>query len=92
MGLADRRDTFPDRLSGGEQQRVAMRARWSTTRCWCWPTSRPATWTTTPAAAVLALLDGLTRRAGKKLLMVTHSPEVVGLADRVFAVQRTPAR
>jgi ABC-type dipeptide/oligopeptide/nickel transport system ATPase component len=33
---------------------------------------------------VLDLLDRLTRRAGKNLLMVTHSPDVVGLADRVF--------
>jgi ABC-type methionine transport system ATPase subunit len=33
---------------------------------------------------VLDLLDTLTRRAGKNLLMVTHSPDVVGLADRVF--------
>jgi putative ABC transport system ATP-binding protein len=33
---------------------------------------------------VLDLLDTLTRRAGKNLLMVTHSPEVDGFADRVF--------
>ncbi|MFN8567343.1 MAG: hypothetical protein U0Z44_07455 [Kouleothrix sp.] len=35
---------------------------------------------------VLDLLDTLTRQAGKNLLMVTHSPEVVGLADRVFRI------
>jgi putative ABC transport system ATP-binding protein len=33
---------------------------------------------------VLDLIDTLTRRAGKNLLMVTHSPDVVGMADRVF--------
>ncbi len=33
---------------------------------------------------MLDLLDSLTRQAGKNLLMVTHSPDVVGLADRVF--------
>ena len=63
-------------------------ARWSTTRCWCWPTSRPATWTRTPAASVLALLDRLTRQAGKNLLMVTHSAESAALADRVFRLHQ----
>ncbi len=33
---------------------------------------------------VLALLDRLTRRAGKNLLMVTHSPESAALADTVL--------
>jgi putative ABC transport system ATP-binding protein len=33
---------------------------------------------------VLDLLDTLTRQAGKNLLMVTHSPDVIGIADRVF--------
>ncbi len=33
---------------------------------------------------VLALLDRLTRQAGKNLLMVTHSAESAGWADRVF--------
>ena len=37
-----------------------------------------------PAQQQVQILDRLTRRAGKNLLMVTHSPDVVGLADRVF--------
>jgi putative ABC transport system ATP-binding protein len=36
---------------------------------------------------VLDLLDRLTRVAGKTLVMVTHSPEVVGMADRVFRIE-----
>src|SRR6185295_6811988 len=40
------------------------------------------------AAAVLALLDGLAREAGKTVVMVTHSREVVGVADRIFAIER----
>jgi len=38
----------------------------------------------TTGQAVLALLDRLTRQAGKNLLMVTHSPESAGWADRVL--------
>ena len=46
---------------------------------------------------VLDLLDRLTRRAGKTMLMVTHSPEVMGIADRVLTldhgrlVERSPS-
>jgi putative ABC transport system ATP-binding protein len=36
---------------------------------------------------VLALLDTLTRRAGKTMIMVTHSSDVMGLADRVLRVR-----
>jgi putative ABC transport system ATP-binding protein len=38
-------------------------------------------------AAVLKLLLSLTRDAGRTLLMVTHSMEVVPLADRVFRLK-----
>jgi putative ABC transport system ATP-binding protein len=36
---------------------------------------------------VLDLLDGLTRRAGRTLLMVTHGREVVGIADRLLTIR-----
>ncbi len=36
---------------------------------------------------VLELLDWLTRRAGKTLVMVTHSREVMGIADRLLAIE-----
>ena len=36
---------------------------------------------------VMELLLNLTRKAGKTLIMATHSPEVVPLADRVLQVQ-----
>jgi putative ABC transport system ATP-binding protein len=36
---------------------------------------------------VLELLDRLTRRAGRTMVMATHSSEVVGLADRRFRLQ-----
>jgi putative ABC transport system ATP-binding protein len=29
----------------------------------------------------------MTRRAGKTMVMVTHAPEVVGLADRLLRIQ-----
>ena len=48
VGLSTKLHNYPDELSGGEQQRVSSRARSSTTRPCCWPTSRPATSTPRP--------------------------------------------
>jgi putative ABC transport system ATP-binding protein len=36
---------------------------------------------------ILELLDTLTRRADKNLVMVTHSEEAVGVADRVLRLR-----
>ncbi len=40
------------------------------------------------AGRVLELLDTLARESGKTVIMVTHSREVIGVADRIFAIQR----
>src|SRR6266542_3144974 len=45
VGLASRERSLPSRLSGGEQQRVAIAEPWSTNQVSSWPTSPPATWT-----------------------------------------------
>ncbi len=42
VGLGDRLHAPVDVLSGGEQQRVALPARWCTNHRCCWPMSRPA--------------------------------------------------
>jgi putative ABC transport system ATP-binding protein len=39
------------------------------------------------ARDVLRLLDDLCRAAGTTLIMATHSPEVIGLADRVLTIR-----
>ena len=36
---------------------------------------------------VLALLDRLTRQAGKNMIMVTHNAEAAGFADRTLYLQ-----
>ena len=87
VGLADRRAVFPDKLSGGEQQRVAIaRALVQNPRLVLAdePTGNldDATGNT-----VMALLDQMTRQAGKTLIMVTHSRKLAALADRVLTIE-----
>jgi putative ABC transport system ATP-binding protein len=86
VDLADRRDAYPDRLSGGEQQRVAVARALVHDPLLVLADEPTGNLDAETGAQVLDLIDTLTRRAGKNLLMVTHSPDVVGLADRVFRI------
>jgi putative ABC transport system ATP-binding protein len=87
VGLADRCGTFPDRLSGGEQQRVAIcRALVQDPRLVLAdePTGNLDDAT---GASILRLLDEMTRQADKTLILVTHSAPVAALADRVLTIE-----
>ncbi len=86
VGLADRRDTFPDRLSGGEQQRVAIARALAHDPLLVLADEPTGNLDEETGQRVLQLLLQLTREAGKTLIMATHNPEVVPLADHVFRV------
>ncbi len=86
VGLADRRDTFPDKLSGGEQQRVAIARALAHDPMLVLADEPTGNLDEETGERVLQLLIDLTRGAGKTLIMATHSPEVVPYADRVFEV------
>ncbi len=86
VGLADRAGAFPDRLSGGEQQRVAVARALVHDPLLVLADEPTGNLDLETGLAVLQLLDRLTRRTGRTLLMATHSPEVVGIADRVFHI------
>jgi putative ABC transport system ATP-binding protein len=84
VGLADRRNVYPDRLSGGEQQRVAIARALVHNPALVLADEPTGNLDADTGRAVLDLLDTLTRRTGKNLLVVTHSADVAALADRVF--------
>ncbi|MEO7974836.1 MAG: ATP-binding cassette domain-containing protein, partial [Thermoanaerobaculia bacterium] len=86
VGLRDRAGQFPDRLSGGEQQRVAVARALATDPALVLADEPTGNLDLETGLEVLELLDRLTRRAGKTLVMVTHSPEVMGIADRVLTL------
>jgi len=87
VGLADRAESFPDRLSGGEQQRVAIARALVHDPALILADEPTGNLDAETAAVVLDLLDRLVRELGKTVVMATHSREVIGVADRVFAIQ-----
>jgi putative ABC transport system ATP-binding protein len=86
VGLADRAASFPDRLSGGEQQRVAIARALVHDPLLVLADEPTGNLDLETGRQVLDLLDSLTRQADKTLVMVTHSREVVGRADRILTI------
>ncbi len=83
VGLADRADTSPDKLSGGEQQRVAIARALIREPKVVLADEPTGNLDDETGEKVLKLLLELTRDAGKTLIMATHNPDIVQLADRV---------
>jgi putative ABC transport system ATP-binding protein len=86
VGLADRARSFPDRLSGGEQQRVAVARALAHEPDLVIADEPTGNLDLETGLEVLRLLDELVRSRGKTLVMATHAREVVGLADRLFTI------
>jgi len=86
VGLLDRRETFPDRLSGGEQQRVAIARALVHDPMLVLADEPTGNLDEETGLQVLSLLDQLTRKAGKNLIMVTHSAEAASFADRILTL------
>jgi putative ABC transport system ATP-binding protein len=88
VGLGGRGEAYPERLSGGEQQRVAIARALIHDPALVLADEPTGNLDAETAADVLDLLDTLAREAGRTVLMVTHSREVVGVADRILAIER----
>jgi len=84
VGLNNRWNTFPDRLSGGEQQRVAIARALVHDPQLVLADEPTGNLDEETGRQVLFLLDDLTRKVGKNLILVTHSRENAVFADRVF--------
>ncbi|MEZ4701482.1 MAG: ABC transporter ATP-binding protein [Rhodothermales bacterium] len=86
VGLADRRDSYPDRLSGGEQQRVAIARALAHDPPLILADEPTGNLDDDTAGRILELFDTLVRGLGKTTLIVTHDRSMRSMADRVLTL------
>jgi len=84
VGLADRAESWPRELSGGEMQRVAIARALVHEPRLVLADEPTGNLDPTNAAKVLALLTESIRASGAMGILVTHSPEAAKSADRVL--------
>jgi len=84
VGLADRADSYPDVLSGGEQQRVAIARSVAHDPALLLADEPTGNLDDKTSGAVLDLLDKLARQTGRTMIIATHSAAVADRCDRVL--------
>lgn len=87
VGLSDRATDFPDRLSGGEQQRVAIARALIQEPSLVLADEPTGNLDEATGESVMALLEGMTRRLQKTLVLATHSHRIASRADRTWVME-----
>jgi len=88
VGLTARQHTFPDKLSGGEQQRVAILRAIADNPTVLLADEPTGNLDEATGQTILSLLLELTRQANKTLIMATHNPDIIPLADKIYQVKQ----
>lgn len=86
VGLADRRHAFPETLSGGEQQRVAVARALVHGPAAVLADEPTGNLDAQTAETVAEVLFTQTRAAGASLVLVTHDAALAAQADRTLAL------
>jgi putative ABC transport system ATP-binding protein len=86
VGLGDRAGAFPDRLSGGEQQRVAVARALAHEPALVLADEPTGALDSETGRSILALFLALARGKRRTVILVTHSQEVARAADRVLVL------
>ena len=87
VGLAEHADRMPAKLSGGQRQRVAIAQALAGQPGLVLADEPTAALDKVSGAEVAHLLRDLAKSRGVPILMVTHDPRILDIADRVVAME-----
>ena len=87
VGLGDRTGHRPNKLSGGEQQRVTVARALASRPAIVWADEPTGNLDTHMADQVIALLHELNREDGQTIVLVTHDAAVGGSAGRLVRMR-----
>lgn len=85
--LVNREKTYPDKLSGGEQQRIAIARALVHDPDLILADEPTGNLDYETSLQIIDLLDKVVKQRGKTMIMVTHSKDVIGLADKVYTLK-----
>ena len=86
LGMEHRADHYPDELSGGEQQRVAIAAALANDPPLILADEPTGELDTETGMRIIELLRGL-REKGKTVIIATHDLRITEVADRVLRIE-----
>ena len=87
VGLGHRLTNYPNNLSGGEQQRVAVARAIASSPSIVLADEPTAALDGENGHAVMALLARIAKEQNRSVLAVTHDPRTLGYADRVVRIE-----
>lgn len=87
VGLTDRLNHKPAELSGGEQQRVAIARALANDPQIIFADEPTGNLDSVNSQSIHSLITDLRDNFKKTFVIVTHNPEMVGLADKVFEIK-----
>ncbi len=87
VGMEGREEAYPDRLSGGEQQRVAVARALAHDPTLVLADEPTGNLDREAGERVMEILTDLVRRRGATLLVATHSDQVAARADRILRIR-----
>ena len=87
VGLGERGESRPDQLSGGQRQRVAVARALAGDPGLILADEPTAALDRQSGGEVVRLLRDLAKRRGVPILMVTHDPRILDVADRIVAME-----
>jgi len=87
VGLAEHADKLPSQLSGGQRQRVAVARALVASPGLVLADEPTAALDKASGQEVVHLLRDLARSRGAAILLVTHDPRILDVADRIVAME-----